>query len=400
MNSNLRIDILPNCVYLEEDGTFNKEKAFKLSGKIAGECYSKEGFKDLLLESDEKSLKRSDNTLNMAHFHVYDHTFISFDLQNIPKMLAMVINNEKLFATCEKSARYTSVERKSNPVITPLEEELYNKWLEIFKVKIKSRYGHIHDDKKIQKLAQENARYLVTVFMPTQMIYTTSLRQINNLARWMNDYIKNIDIFNTFEVKLAHFMQDFVNELERLQVLEDRLMINDKNRSLSLFGKNLTKDEEIFTDIYSTLYTGSLAQLAQAHRHRTIHYQMEFLENPTYFVPPIIEDDNLLVEEWLSDLYLVEGVIPQGLMVNIREKGEYENFILKCKERLCSEAQLEIMLQTRSTLLKYKETLESTKHYLASDIVNYSHGARCTFNDYNCLKSCKFNEGITLTRKI
>ena len=37
---------------------------------------------------------------------------------------------------------------------------------------------------------------------------------------------------------------------------------------------------------------------------------------------------------------------------------------------------------------------------IANDIVNYSHGARCTFNDYNCLKSCKFNEGITLTRKI
>ena len=73
---------------------------------------------------------------------------------------------------------------------------------------------------------------------------------------------------------------------------------------------------------------------------------------------------------------------------------------LKRKERLCSGAQLEIMRQTRETLLKYRSALEKSNHRLAKDIEKYSHGARCTFPDYNCPADCKFKEGKILTRKI
>ena len=73
--------------------------------------------------------------------------------------------------------------------------------MEIYKTKIKEKYGYIYGDNKILKLAQENARYLVTVFMPTQMIYSTSLRQINYIASWMKEYIKNAK--GEFEEKLA-----------------------------------------------------------------------------------------------------------------------------------------------------------------------------------------------------
>ena len=47
--------------------------------------------------------------------------------------------------------------------------------------------------RKIRTLAQENARYLVTVFMPTEMVYSTTLRQINYIASWMQKYIDNVD---------------------------------------------------------------------------------------------------------------------------------------------------------------------------------------------------------------
>ena len=40
---NTRIDILPTITFLKEDGTFDKEAALNLSGKIAGVCYDKEG---------------------------------------------------------------------------------------------------------------------------------------------------------------------------------------------------------------------------------------------------------------------------------------------------------------------------------------------------------------------
>jgi hypothetical protein len=195
-------------------------------------------------------------------------------------------------------------------------------------------------------------------------------------------------------------MKGLLSELSKKNILEERLMKNEKHRSLSLFGKDLDKREIHFGDVYSTVYKGSFAETAQLHRHRTLNYQIESLNDKEYFIPPIIADDQMLVDEWLGDMQIVKGVTPQGEMVKISERGLYEDFILKCKERLCSAAQLEIMLQTRETLLKYKKALEDSNSPLAEDIKKYSHGARCTFPDYDCPSDCKFGEGKILTRKI
>lgn len=50
---NLKIGILPNS-FLKSDGTFDKDNALILSGKIAGVCYDKEGFQHLENEPLEK----------------------------------------------------------------------------------------------------------------------------------------------------------------------------------------------------------------------------------------------------------------------------------------------------------------------------------------------------------
>lgn len=400
MKNQSKIDLVAEF-FIKKDDTFDLDEAIKLSGKFAGICYDKEGFAHLVNEPEEKTMRRVDMTINNGHHSVYDHIYIKFDLQNIPKALAMVLNNEKQYTTSEKSARYTPLIRKENSLISETEERLYNKWLEIFQLKIKDAYGNFYPDSKIKKLAQENARYLVSVFMPTQMIYTTSLRQINYIASWMIKYIKNTNEFSEeYEKKLAKSMKDFIEELERINVLEPALMRNEKNRSLSLFGNNLDKVEIHFGDVYSTTYKGSLAQLAQAQRHRTLDYRMEFLKEKEYFIPPIIADDKHLVDLWLHDMNLVKDVTPQGELVKISERGTYENFILKCEERLCSAAQLEIMKQTKETLLKYKEALEKKESYLAEDIKNYCHGARCTFPEFICTENCHFIEGKKLTRRI
>lgn len=396
----IEIGILPNY-FLKQDGTFDSKKAIELSGKIAGVCYDKEGFLHLENESLEKTLKRVDLTLNNGHHSVYDHILISFNIQNLPKILAMVLNNEHQYTTSEKSARYTPIARQIGSIITEDEERLYNKWIEIFKIKIKENYGQIFSDSKIQKLAQENARYLVTVFMPTQMIYSTSLRQINYIASWMLDYINRHSAnANNFESKLIVSMTEFINELDNLNVLIPQLMRNEKHRTLSMFGKDLEKREEHFGDVYSTIYKGSFAQYAQAQRHRTLDYQLEMLDEKEYFVPPIIADDKILTDEWLADMSVVKDVTPQGELVLISEVGKYDDFILKCKERLCSSAQLEIMLKTRETLLKYKRVLEESNSHLVNDIKNYTYGARCTFYDFNCSSDCGFDEGKKMTRKI
>ena len=397
MRKRIEIKILPNY-FLNGDGTFNKDEAIHLDGKIAGICYDKEGFSHLEGEPTEKTDKRVDMTINNGHHSVYGHTSISFDIKNLPKALAMVLNNEHEYNTSEKSLRYTPV--ISNGIITNDEERLYNKWLDIFKTKIREKYGNVYSNYRINKLAQENARYLITVFTPTEMIYTTSLRQINYIASWMDDYITSSNMNNIFERKLSMYMDEFINELDEVNVLDDRLMKNEKQRKISLFGKDLGNQEEYFGNVYSTNYKGSFAELAQAQRHRTLDYKMEFLDEKEFYIPPIIEDDDLLVKEWLSDMGTVEEVIPQGELVSINETGKYDDFILKCKERLCSAAQLEIMRQTRETLIKYKEYLEKSNNPLKDDIIKYTHGARCTFPDFTCTEDCNFIEGKRLIRKI
>ena len=395
----IKIDILPNY-FLKDNGTFNKEEALKLSGKIAGICYDKEGFNHLLNEDENKTKRRIDRTLNSGHHSVYDHINISFNIQNIPKMLAMVINNEHQYTTSEKSARYTPIVVSQNSIITQREEKLYNKWVDIFKTIIKEKYSYIYNDNKIEKLAQENARYLVTVFMPTQMIYTTSLRQINYIASWMEKYIQTHDKNNYFENTLSLAMNEFINELDNKNILVSGLMNNEKNRNLSLFGNDLDTKKDYFGDVYTTNYKGTFASLAQAQRHRTLDYQMEFLDKSEFYVPEIIKDYNYLEDEYLRDINSVKNIIPQGELILINELGKYDDFILKCKERLCSGAQLEIMKQTKDILSKYKEALIASNHPLKSDIEKYTHGARCTFPDFNCSADCKFNEGKTLKRKI
>ncbi len=392
----MKITILPNY-FLNDNGTFNLKSALDLCGKIAGVCYDKEGFEHLKKETQEKTDKRIKNTLGNGHHSVYDHLMINFNLKGIPKILAMVLNNEHEYTTSEKSGRYTDVTYK-NSSLTEKEVNLYTKWVEKFKELIKNEYPEFSDF-KVKTLAQENARYLVTVFMPTEMIYSTTLRQINYIASFLNRYINgHINSNDYLEKNLAISMQEFVNKLNDLNVLEERLMQNDKDRSISLFGNNLNKREDIFSHIYSCNYEISYVGLAQAQRHRTIYYQMERMENKKYFVPPILKNENLK-NEWLEDIMSVADVVPQGELVLVNETGTYDNFILKTKERLCTAAQLEVMRSTRDTLLKYKEVLEQNNNYLKDDIKKYIKGARCTFG-FNCTQKCNFKKGITLEREI
>ena len=391
----LKINILPN-IFLKNDGTFDLNEALKFSGYIAGVCYDEEGYDHIKNEPEEKTQKRIKRTLTNKHHSVYDHISINFDINNIPKILAMVINNEHQYTTAEKSARYTKVD-SSNDIITSTEEEIYNKWVEVFKNKISNEYNGI-PDRQLKTLSQENARYLVTVFMPTKMIYTTTLRQINYIASWMKEYIKNAN--TPFEIKLAGYMQQFIDELTSKNVLEPRLMENEKNRSISLFSTDLKKKQQYFRSTYSTVYKSSFAALAQAQRHRTLNYEIEILDNKEIYIPPFLMGNKDLMNEWLNDYEKVKDYNPQGEIVLVHEMGTYENFILKCKERLCTEAQLETMRQTRDTMMKYRIDTAAEHNPLYRELDKYCHGARCTFPDYKCSEDCHNLEGKKLTRRI
>jgi len=388
---NLSIQIRPN-LYLKEDGTFDMEKALVDSGINAGICYAEEGFEAILDEPSKKSRERAIGTLARGHHSVFEHVNVTLYIKDIPKILAMVINNEKNYATSERSLRYTSV-RDSNE-ITECEKMLYKKWTEIFKIKIRDMYGNELSEKRIERLAKENARYLVTIFVPTEMIYTVNLRQLNYIASWMQEYIKNVSKKDSscFEERLAMSMQEFLDELERLKLLHPNLMTNEKKRSFSLF--NDADLEENYGPLqYSLNYQGTLSQLAHIQRHRTLKYSMKFLDDKEFYVPEILKDDQVLVEEWLSDCFsLGDSITPQGQLVLINEHGDISDFLLKCTERLCANAQKEVRDQTSESLDK----LSRHNPYLES----YTRGCAANFPTYTCPTPCKNGGKCLRKRKI
>ena len=143
---------------------------------------------------------------------------------------------------------------------------------------------------------------------------------------------------------------------------------------------------------------GTFSQLAQAQRHRTISYEMMLLEKPRYFVPPIIAGTKL-ESEWLKDISSLESYFPQGMLVWINERGTVENFVLKCKERLWGEAQLEIAQQTQCTMQKYLNHTKENKPEVYQYLLPYAKGARCTFPGYKCTKPCLWGAKNALNRK-
>lgn len=364
-----------------------KEEALNFSGKSAGICYLPDTLETLFSEPEEKTTRRYKMNLDSGHHSVFGHATYNLSLEGIPKIIAMILNNEKIYNTSEKSARYTIMEPSEK------EKALYEKWIEIYKEVIIKEYPNI-EEKRIQKLAQENARYLISVFTPaTVMEYTVSFQQLNFIISWFEDYIEKASE-NSFSKQLKKAMKEFLDALPDLKV--EKLNLRLKGKPLSIFASRERKEE--FGENYCTTYLASFAELAQAQRHRTLYYEISFLDNAKYYVPPIIRGTEL-EEEWLKDISSLEEYYPQGMLLKINERGTVENFVLKCTERLCGAAQLEIMEQTKETLDKY---LEATKddEAIHNYLLPYSKGARCTFPGFKCTMPCVFGGKGAMNRKI
>ena len=365
-----------------------KDEAVDFSGKSAGICYLPDTVETLFAEAPEKTQRRADGNIKSGHHSVFGHPTYNLCFEGIPKILAMILNNEKIYNTSEKSARYTHMEP------SPQEKELYEKWIEIFKEQILIQYPKF-EDKRALKLAQENARYLISVFTPaTVMEYTVNFGQLNYIINWAKDYIKNAEE-NAFSIKLKETFKEFLAVMPDLEI--EGLDSRNKNRNFSLFAKRKNRNEE-FGENYSVTYLASFAQLAQAQRHRTLSYEITLLDEPKYYVPPIIAGTNL-EKEWLKDISSLKEFFPQGMLVQVNERGTIENFVLKCMERLCGFSQLEIMKETKNIMNKYLEATKD-KPELYQYLLPYSRGARCTFPGWKCDSPCVFGGYGAMIRNI
>ncbi len=378
------------------------------SGLIARNCVTTKDFDTILQESAEKSLKRAENVKVSGHHSVFDHEFLTFEIQGLSKAFAMVLNNEKFYNTTEKSMRYTV----NYDSMTAEEKQLYCKWQGILEnliaLKYKDKYPAFFTDEKIKKLAQENARYLLSVYSPTSMIYTASVRNLNYMHNFIGKELQKIDDgkSNVFYSQLKPSFEQFNERLEDFGIIDKHLEEDNKGRGLTLY--NDYKPQEYFGDVYSANYVASLAYLAQAQRHRTINYSFAMPKQDFYYFPPILKENNVLLKEWIKDCHIAQEFVSddinknilQSNLVCINEQGTMDSFILKMKERKCTYAQLEINRQTNEILNRYISNLKVTGHPRAEELETYNKGARCTFSDYKCTNRCNFIEGITETRQI
>lgn len=87
--------------------SMSKEEALDFSGKSAGICYLPDTVETLFAESPEKTQRRVNGNIKSGHHSVFGHPTYNLCFEGIPKILAMVLNNEKIYNTSEKSARYT-----------------------------------------------------------------------------------------------------------------------------------------------------------------------------------------------------------------------------------------------------------------------------------------------------
>lgn len=366
------------------------EEAINLSGKMAGICYMPETIDTILSEPEEKTMKRANGNMKSNHHSVFGHAHYNFVFEEMPKIMAMVLNNEGIYCTSEKSARYTKMQ--------PSEEEkvLYEKWIEIYKKRIHEVYPHI-DGIQAQKLAQENARYLISVFTPaTVMGHSISFQQFSYLLHFMEDFVQKEED-SKFNTLLKPCFKEFVDLHQNFKV--EGINPDSKNRKLSLFSNEVRKEE--WGENYCCSYFASFAQLAQAQRHRTLNYEIltASLDAEVYFVPPIIRDTDLQ-NEWLEDITSLSKYFPQGKRVFVTERGTVENFVLKCKERLCGCAQLETAMQTKEILERYLENTRETNERVYNYLMQYATGARCTFFDYKCAKPCIWGANNALDRMV
>lgn len=435
----MKLELEPNSNYIK-NGKFDQYEALKSVGVKAAVCFkeavdnkpiSPQDIRDS--ESDVILINRGLNTILNDHTTPSEHQTISLELTGIPKILCMILNNEHQYTADERSLRYTEVE--PNEYITELEVNLYNKWLNIFESLITEQmwnfYAKYNKNEKlakkaIHKIAQENARYMVSVFMPTTITYTVPWIQLNKIIIYMQNIINNPQ--NELEELLIPHLKEFINlciekniaitknslyevanineevkttlykkhpEIQGYQESFDLIYKNNKSVDLSLFAyrnkfTGINDNNEYGHNVSYNNYE-SFACLAQEQRHRTIDCEMLIPDYYTVYTPLVLESNKELVREWQKDILLVEKVYPQGQLVKVNRSMSLKNMLkFVAQERACDMAQLEIERVYTHDIIPdaYQGLLDNNHEDLAEIVKPYVKRLRCGYPGYTCPNPC------------
>lgn len=331
----------------------NNGSILDFSGKIAGMIAAdKKNFREILSEPYSETLDRAENNLESNHHGIFGHQCVTLLIEDAPKILTMVLSSAGLFNVSENLSSFTEVKTSG------LEEELYRKWQAIFYSDVVPKAFLNRSDEELKVLSLFYAQYLISIFASsTNLAYTTSVKRLNYIIGWMEDYIANSQALTLFEKRLIAVFVEFIREFDKNYIIPG--LTDPNNREFSLFGTRERATE--WGENYSYSYNGSFLQLAQAQIHRKIHYEFRFISpsepicnRATFYVPEIIRDSEH-EEEWLNDATLLMREYPQGMMVRINERGTLEDFALKCSKTLdLSDIYTdELISQTAASLNQY-----------------------------------------------
>lgn len=427
-----------------------QDNVFRISGKAAAIYYTPENFDpDNLEHLKQISLEESAN----GNYDIFEHGCISFRL-NTSKIMAMVLKSMNFYNSTEKSARYTMLE-----IETDREKDIYIKWKEIFEKLIKSYYENMYTDEEIEARAMENARYMTSIFTPTTMEYTIPFGRAVMLSKWLKDLgdlmgavninleddEENLD-FNWIYARFAaecRELADVIGEAIGVYNFND-IIVDNMNQGVEFFRvanyilktkdivaknedlqhkdiKDLYKDsikEDFYSDCYISNYKASFVAVSQMETHRSLHYSIDI---PAHCVQPYIPKiirGSVYEVEWRKDFQeLIDNrILPQATLLEVSESGRFEDFYLKCKERLCARSQLEITEITRDQVVKfaaYSSNLSGMNQILLGNMIRKGPGvnwkkpetviveARCKFADFKCENPCKIvNDTINYFRNI
>lgn len=367
------------------------ERLVLYCGRVARKCYSPLSWEEICEQPEEKALERAKLCLDSKHHSIYDHAELTFSMSEIPKFMLMILNNEYVYTTSEQSARWTDFSKAGK---TQKERDLYNKWSEKIQAGILSYYGDKFTEKEAVKLAQENARYMISTFVNTSIIHKVSLRQLNYELHYMEEFLKSgWEFKSSINRKFMKILKPYIEEfIEAMSPYRIEGLVPKSPRELAIF-KDVHTTQNKYDTVYKLSYKLTFAAFAQDHRHRTIRYSIKLggdhmYSMPVFYTPKIVGVMGM-EEEWLSDIASVADVFPQGMLITVVENGEISDFVSKCYERCCGRAQHEIQEVTNKNLDKFRQfgTAE-VKEYLLKYIGTGS--AACTFPCHKCTEVCKF----------
>ncbi len=426
----MRVSLDEENRFLAADGKIDLKQAFRYAGIKAAWCFKDgDATPEIIRNMPEEDLVgRGVRTFLSDHGTPSEHQGVSVEITGIPKLLCMILNNEKQESADERSLRYTTV--KPSEYISEIEVDLYNKWYQKFYEVLWDNYSDFflktvvdakteaEREKKAKKaagrIAQENARNFVSVMTPTSISYTAPLYQWQRIYRMLEMMVKNpktcleqmavpyakdlmkqlVDLRIVFSVKDA--AQLYPKVLEDVKDGREILYKHNKQIGLSLFAVNnpftgLDKPNDFGAEINYN-FVCSIASFAQRHRHRTSDFEERELSEYSFVTPQFIKGTPLEIE-YAKDMMLVKGLFPQGqniegnLVSSVKKVIQYIG-----KERACDRAQWETEdFFVNDLLPKIVDGLEERPEYQQEKdyIKRYYLGkCRCQYPDYNCPTPC------------